>query len=885
MMRRLANLLISRMCDPDLSESIFGDLEELYELDQQQNPARANRKYLINALAFLRYRRLRKRKRSKTQNYMSLFTNYAKVSFRDLIRHRTYAVINLIGMISGLTVALLILQYVLFETGFDRFHQETDRIYRVVNSRYQHGTLVQHGTITYPTIGPTLHADFPEIESYTRMTLSSRTYISYEDELHLSYQYLSADEHFLNFFSFPLLHGDPNSALSSPYQVVLTESFAKRLLDSNEPVSEIMGKNIQISGRTCKVTGIMSDVPAQSHLQFDLVISYKTFIAIAGEGADNSWSWSDFYHYVKLKEGIQPEMMAEKLEAFGIRYFKEGEVSGGEERFSLQPLLEAHMDNSMEYEIGLTVDGEVVWTMLAIACFIVIVAWINYINLTSSRSLQRAKEIGIRRSVGASNKHVIAQFITETMLFNLVALGLSVICMILLQPFFDELTGIRLGIEVLWNSTVLGISFTWIFLMLFFLMTLLVALYPAWLITRFQAKDIAHGRFKWQGEARWLRKGLVVFQFALAVVLINAAFAVSRQVDFMINKDLGLDIQNAMVVYGPVMTQWDSTWISNIDRFKQEVSSISGVKLVSSTSRMAGNEMGRTFQLRNTSNPEAKDLTVNTIHVDHDFDEAFDLKIVAGRSLDYTDHNYDGNLVINLLINEAAVPYLGFESAETSIGRTLNFHGKNWTIVGVVNDFHQLSLHDEIEPIIFLPYMGTQHNFLIKLEGEPSEATMAKIHEVYDQMYPGNYYDYFFLKESYDRQYQADLRLGKISNIFTVLSIIMVILGLYGLLTMTLDRKVKEIGIRKVLGARIDHIILVLSKEFVGLMGMAILLGIPVSLYGISRWKEGFAYTTEFGMEWLLLSSVLVVLISFLPLLIQSRKIITNNPVESLRAE
>lgn len=885
MIRQWINYLIIKLCHPELKESIFGDLEELYELDLARNPKKANRNYCLNALAFLRYHRLRKRQLSKTQNHMSLFKNYVKVSWRDLARNRTYAAINLIGLISGLTVALLIFQYVLFETGFDHFHTDAEKIHRVVNSRYQNGALVQHGTITYPTIGPALYEEFPEVEAYTRMTVSSRAYIGFEDELYLSYQYLTADEHFLEFFSFPMLYGDGATALDGPFQAVFTKSFAERLLPAGTPVSELMGKTIDLYGTPAKVTGIMADVTGQSHLQFDLLTSYKTFIAFSGEGADNSWTWSDFYHYVKLTEGVEPSSLEEKLEAFGISHFGTGEVSGGEERFSFQPLLSAHMDNSMEYEIGQTIDGKVVWIMLAIACFIVAVAWINYINLTSSRSLQRAKEIGIRKSVGAGSRQIVTQFVTEALLFNGITLTVSILAVWLFQPFFNTLTGIQLSMSVLLESTVFSIPFFLLFLVAYLFITVLVALYPAWLITRFRARDITNGQFKLRGEVKWLRKGLVVFQFALAVILINAAFGISQQIDYMINKDLGLDIEHSMVVYGPALTNWDSTFIHKMDRFKNEAGAVPGVKLVSSTGRMAGNQMARVFQVRNMSNPEAKDLTMNNIHVDHDFDEVFGLDIIAGRSLEFTDHNYNGRLVTSLLINEAAVAHLGFTDARSAIGRRLQFHGKEWTIVGVVNDFHQVSLHDDIEPILFLPYMGSQHSFLVKHEGQPAEGTIAEIRQVYDGIYPGNYFDYYFLEDSYQQQYQADMRLGKISSVFTILSIIMVVLGLYGLLTMTLDRKVKEIGIRKVLGARIDQILLVLSREFFGLMIIAMIIGIPMSLMGIASWKEGFAYVSNFGSEWVILSSALILAISLLPLLIQSRKVTTNNPVESLRNE
>ncbi len=391
-MRRITNWLLNRYCHPRLYEAISGDLEELYELDvDKYGQRRADRYYVVNSILSLRYHRLRKGKTTKTQKNMSLVKNYVKVSWRDLLSHKTYTSINLIGLVSAMTISLMILQYVVFETGFDRLHADYDRIFRVVNDRYQKGELIQHGTITYPTIGPTLARDYPEIESYTRMVADSRNYLGFNDELHLTEDVIFADEHFLDFFSFETITGNLSTALSEPYQVMLTESLARRLLNEEADPKELVGQTMEFNGNPMKVTGILQDVPSQSHLQFDMLMSYKTFIAMSGEEADVSWRWSDFYHYVKLKEGIASESMETKLVEFGERYFKEGEVSGSVEKFHFQPLAEAHLDTSMQYEIGRVVNGRIVWTLLIIAGFILLIAWINYVNLTTSRALQRAK--------------------------------------------------------------------------------------------------------------------------------------------------------------------------------------------------------------------------------------------------------------------------------------------------------------------------------------------------------------------------------------------------------------------------------------------------------------------------------------------------------------
>ena len=882
-MKAFIDRLLKLICEPSLLEAITGDLEELYELDMDKNPAKADRKYLLNAVAFIRYHRLRKRHFSKTQNNMSLIKNYAKISFRDLLRHRTYTAVNMLGLVSGLAVSLFILQYVLYEVNFDKFHADFDRIHRVINDRYQNGELVQHGTITYPTIGPTMTNDFPEVESYTRMTISGRMYVQNGDNLFISDHGLYADEYFLNFFSFKTLYGDATTALDAPNKLVITESYAKRILPPNKPVTDLLGSTLIVDGDPCQVTAIVEDVPPQSHLQFELLVSYKTFIEWDA-GSDNSWTWSDFYHYVKVKEGTDVAAMRPKLEQFGITYFKNGEVSGGTERFWLQPLEATHFDNSMEYEIGETIDGEVVWLMLGIALFILAVAWINYINLTSSRSLQRAKEVSIKRSIGAGQANIIGQFVVETLLFNGLALGLSFVVLTILQPFFNNLTGIELGMEVL-LSDFFGAPFPALFAIFFLVSCVIISIYPAWLVSKFQAKDVMHGRYQLKGESAWLRKGLVVFQFATAVVLINAAMAVSDQIDYMMNKDLGIDIDNTMVLYGPSLSSWDSTFISRADRFKNSLATIPGISSASTSSRVAGSGMGRVFHVRSLADPEAKNLTVNFFNADHNYIEVFGLKVLAGRDFESKDHHPDPSQIRNIVINEAAVSLLGINNTEEAIGASVEFWNKKWTIIGVVNDFHQLSLHDQIEPLFLLPYYNTGNAISLKLDGPLQESTLAKIEEEYQAAYPGNYFDYYFLEDRYQRQYAADLRLGRISQIFTVLSLIMVVLGLYGLLTMTLNKKVKEIGIRKVLGARLEQILMVLAREFAWLMLVAMVIGIPVSIYGIQEWKAGFAYTKETQIALIAFSSLLVVLISVMPVIFQSGKVMKNNPVDSLRAE
>ncbi len=875
---------LSRLCEPELWEAIEGDLYELFLLQvHKKGLAYARRNYFWNAIAFLRYQRLQKKSNSKTQHNMSLLKNYLKISWRDMYKNSTFSMINLIGLISGMTIFLLILQYVLFETSFDTFHTDSGRTYRVINDRYQNGVSVQKGMITYPTISRLMKQDIPEIDVHTRMTYNRRTYLQHEGETRLIDRLLVADEHFLSFFDFPLVMGDPKTALDGPYEMVLTESYARLLAGEDDPYS-LIGKSVTMYGSPTQVTAIAKDPPANSHLQFGVLVSYKSFVAAAGEDADNSMTWSDFYHYVKLKDGVTPNAITDKLIEFGKRHFKEGEVSGAEEKFSLQPLLEARLDNSLEYEIGEVTDGRVVWLMLTIGIFILVIAWINYINLSTSRAIQRAKEVGIRKAIGGNRDQLIRQFVVETAMINTIALVISLLCVLLLQPHFNTLTGLQLDLGILLTTSIMSLP-SWLFLLLTLVICILVvAIYPSLLTSRFTTQEMLKGSYSTKSEIVWLRKALVVFQFSVAVMLIGGVLAVNDQINYMLNKDLGIDINKTLIVYGPTSYNYDSTLVNSIDRYKNELAGLSGVDRVTATTRPAGNQMGRVFQVRTLEDPELNNLTANIINADHEYAEVFGLDILAGRDLEIYDHNPNGNLVNTLLINEASAELLGFASLEEAVNTRLNFFGKDWTIIGVVNDFHQMSLHQKIEPLFILPFYMSNQSFALNISGNPDQLLPA-IREIFLKHYPGNHFDYYFLKDRFQSNYQAEFRLAEISQVFTLLSILVATLGLYGLVMITMMRKTKEISIRKVLGANLQELLFALNKDFVILIMIAALIGSFAGFFTLEKWREGFAYAADFKVSTLIIASTSLFFICLLTVGFHIGKVTRNNPSESLRNE
>ena len=817
---------------------------------------------------------------------MDLFKNYLKVSWRDLMRHKVFASINLTGLVVGFASCLFILQYVLYHTSFDAFHNNAENKYRVINDRFQNGELIQHCTITYPTIGPTLHKDFPEVENYTRMTLGGRNYIRQDGELFMFESYLYADDNFFDFFNFKAKTSDKEGMLDEAYELVLTESFAARMMNNGEDYSDLIGQSVQIFGdNSFKISGVIEDVPANSHLQFDVMLSYESFVDMTDGGAGTSWNWSDFYHYIQLKQDTDLGKFQVKLDDFGVKYFKEGEVSGSVEKFYLQPMLEAHMYSDYEYEIGETVDGKVVWLMFVIAIFILIIAWVNFVNLSTSRATERAKEVGLRKTLGALKNQLRNQFLVESIMINGIALLVAVGLVIILQDFYQNLMGLPLNIEMLMTSIVWGIPFPVVFFAALILSLLIISTYPGVILSNYKIQEVLKGKLSIAGGAMNLRKALVVFQFVATIVLIAGSLTVYRQIVFMQNQDLGMDMNNTLVIYGPNLTDWDSVYIPKFNDFRQELLKVPGIKSATSSSRLFSERLGRWFNMQSSALPNTKNLSSNFMAVDHAFMEQYDIALLAGRNLRPADHNFDGNKVNKLMMNESAARHFGFESLQDAVQGKLKVRDKQWNIIGVVEDFHQTSFHTKIEPIIFVPYYATWHYYSIKMERAlTNDLTQASL-EVYKQFYPGNYVDYFELKAMYDQQYKSDQRVSTLAQIFTFLAILIAILGLYGLVLITLNKRTKEIAIRKVLGADLSNLLGILGKDFLILVGIAILIGLPVSYFLLNKWMDNYAYSV--GVQWTTLgmAALALIVITTTTMWVQTQKVTSNNPAESLKYE
>ncbi len=822
-----------------------------------------------------------------------MLKNYFKIAFRNLLRNKGQSVILIGGLAIGMAACMLLLQYVGFEMSFDNFHAKKDRIFRVVNERIQNGKSIQKGTITYPTIGAAMQSDFPEIANHARVKPGGNVYIRHDDKLSEQEGLLWADEHFLEMFDFPLLAAEGVKLLDETNEVILTRSVADQYFPGAKGrYDQVVGEEIFMENddNPFKIVGVAEDVPANSFLQFNVLVSYDSFIRIRGKDADESWTWSDFWHFLELKPDADPVALEAKFPAFSERHFRGTEVSGSREVFSLQALKDAHLYSAgLEYEIGVTANGKAVWSLLIIAFFILVLAWINYVNLSSARAIERAKEVGLRKVVGARRGMLIGQFLTESFVINALALAVAWELVRLVKPWFSSNFGL--------DSSALHFTGSGSYSLAVMMLALVAAgvlasgAYPAWLLSSSHISNVlkggpASGAGGIRGGGAGLRKGLVVFQFTASIALITGTWLVARQIAYMNRQDLGMDIEQVITVNSPRLFRFDSTFIDKVHAFKDKLLTNAHILHAATSNRTVDdNWHGRVFQIEKTGdNPGSEQYTCSFIVTDYDYADTYGMKPAAGRFLRETDYawNQDFDKVV---LNEAAVKMFDYPSAESALGQTIKVWNRDRTIVGVLPDFHEMSLHHPIEPLLFIPSIGTYDKISIRMDGNDMEATLGFAQSTFESFFPGNVFQYKFLDESYQRLYEADRRFGRILGFFTLLTVLIACLGLFALASYMTFLRTREIGIRKVLGASTAGIVALLSGDFLKLVLAGLALAIPLAWYFANRWLQEYPYRIDIDWWVFVLAGALALGIAFLTVSFQSIRAALTNPAKSLKSE
>jgi len=817
-----------------------------------------------------------------------MIKSYLKVAFRNLWKHKIFSAINIAGLAIGMAACFLILQYVSFKLSYDQFNKNAGDIYRVVNDRYQDGKLIQHGTITYSGVGKALNDDYDEVIQNTCVEPGNETIITYKEKKLMEPEVLFVENSFFSMFSYPLLAGDVHSVFKEPYAVILSESLARKIFDyKGNDFGQFLGKMLTMQTDTMpyKIQGICKEVPENSHLRFNLLISYTTLISHGWKAAENGFTESDFWHYIQLKPGTDYKSLNAGLAAFSQKHFEGNKISGSDEKFYLQPLSKAHLYSDFEYEIGQTGSATVVWGLLIIASFIITIAWVNYINLATARSVERAKEVGIRKVVGGVRKQLIVQFLTESILVNIMAIGLAFLLVLILQKGFNNLLQTDLSLSFLLTKGLSGYSIPVGLALIIVAGILISGFYPAFVLSSFKPIAVLKGKLSSSKKGIAFRKALVIGQFSITVALIIGSMVVIRQLRFMNHKALGFNMDQVLIINPPVLTQWDSAFISRTNSFKEELKQLSQVKGATTSWNVPGGDVGRSFNVRQADSATTNKFTLRHTSVDYDFMPLYGIKLVAGRNFTPADHDPNPGKLRNIIISRSAAKLLGFASPEAAIGKTILRGSRKWDVVGVVEDYHQKSLRYPLEPMLFMPFYGTNNPISVKITPTDIPKTIAAIKQKYDAFFPGNLFDYVFLDERFNKQYRNEQLFSKAFGIFAAIAIFVACLGLFGLAMFSTIQRTKEIGVRKVLGASVSGILLLLSKEFIKLVVIASLIAFPVAWWVMNKWLQDFSYRVNINWWIFLLAGAAALLVAILTISFQAIKAAIANPVKSLRTE
>lgn len=804
--------------------------------------------------------------------------NYLKIAIRNLLKYKFISFINLFGLTIGIACCLLILTYIINELSYDKFHPDADRTYRVTRSfrNAETGAIsLNLGTLA-PPFAPLLVNDFKEIENITRLLPNGSATLRYEEKMFNEDNVYWGDEKFFDFFRVKLIKGNPAKALNDPYSIILSEEMAKKYFGNEEPLNKMVRIDNQLNFR---ITGVFKPLPANSHVHPNILFSFNTLKDTAIYGEENlrtNWGNNSFLTYIKLPKNYDIRKLEKQFPAFLDRHIKEGGKYKTSQwtALSLQKLTDIHLYSHLDYEAEENGDIKRVYVFSAIALFILLIAGINYMNLSTARSALRAREIGVRKVVGAQRKEIIAQFLSESVLVSWLAMILAFALTWLTLPWLNQLSGQQLSINILFRWDIITPM-----LAVPFVVGILSGIYPALFMSSFRPVQVLKGLFKVGGSAISFRKVLVTTQFAISIILIISTITVFKQMRYMQQKELGFDKTHI------VNLPYQGGLNDRFDAFRAELLSNTYIKNAGRSSRIPTGRlldaMGARIKRSDTLEPANADIKF--VSADQEFIPTYGVKIVAGRSFS-RDFSTDTGAFI---INEAAVKALGFKSNEEVIGKDFGYGGRTGKLIGVFNDFHFESMHQKIVPLVLLVPRSSNNygNISIKIAGTNIPAALSHIEKTWRNFLPETPYQYNFLDENFERLYQSEERQKSIFTVFAFIAIFIACLGLFGLSAFAISQRVKEIGIRKVLGASVNTIVVLLSKDFLKLVLLASIIAFPIAWFAMDSWLQDFAYRINVPWWIFVLAGIIAAIIAFVTISFQAVRAAVANPVKSLRSE
>lgn len=805
-----------------------------------------------------------------------MLKNYLLITLRTLRKQAGYAAINVSGLAVGLACCLIIFLFVRHEFSYDRHHEKAERIYRIgFDARI--GDASFHAAVSPTLMAETLLRDFPEVEQTTRLfAFSGNVSVRHEDRRFVEKGFLFADSTIFDVFTFPFVQGDSRKALTEPYTVVLTEATAEKYFGAGDPV----GQTLAINDDDYRVTGVIEGVPDASHFHFDMLGSMESN---QGGLSNTTWVSNNFYTYLVLPPGYDAQVFEDKLselvenyvgpvaqEIFGASYEEFMAASGF--RYFIQPLTDIHLHSDLDYEIEPNGNIAYVYALVAIAVLILLIACINFMNLATARSAGRAREVGIRKSLGSERGQLIRQFLFEAICMSTLALVLALALVQFVLPLFNHLADTSL------NNAFLSEPFLLIVLLVLALIVgVLAGSYPAFFLSSFRPAQVLKGKVQQGASGTLLRNGLVVFQFAISIALMVCTGVVFNQIRYVQDKNLGFDEERVVVLERAGVLGEQN------DAFRQQLLLLPAVEQVSFAAHLPGRLVGDNAYHREGASTEELE-SLRAMFADHDFVETLGMRLVAGRSFS-RDRAADSAAVI---LNQAAVQRLGW--TEDPVGKVITqpaLTGEEpdyYTVIGVVENFHFESLHEQIDPVIihlsdFIRYAT------VRIAPGDLPNTLASIEQTWNAFIPEAPFEYAFLDQDFDAMYAADRQTGRLFTAFALLAIFIACLGLFGLASYLIQQRTKEVGVRKVLGATVPGIVGLLSKDFARLVLVANLIAWPMAYFAMRAWLANFAYHVEMGVGLFVLAAGMALAIALLTVSYQSIRAATADPVKSLRYE
>jgi putative ABC transport system permease protein len=793
-----------------------------------------------------------------------MLRNYFKTAFRYLWNHKAFSLINIIGLATGICVCFFALLYVQFELSRDSYNQKSDNIYRLVTDIKTPAGINYESTPA--PMAPAMEAAFPEIKAAVRVFMDDMIIQSNPNNA-IKEEIAYVDASVFKIFTWPLLRGNSNHLFDAPYNVVLSQSAAKKYFGTSDPLGQIL----LINGKSkATVTGLMKDIPYNSHLRVDMLFSMSTLV---NANWDHNWTRFGFYTYLLLSPGQDPAHLQAKFSAFVKANFDQSRVKY---QLAIEPLKKVYLYGKPRgHRTGVSASGSLtnVYIVSVIALMVLFIACFNFINLTTAFSLQRAKEIGVRKVLGASKYQLVVQFFMDAVLLCFIAFMLALLLAALFLPLFDQLTGTIISINIFEHIQ----NIAWLFL-ISIVVGLLSGVYPALFLSGFKPISSLKGKFSSSGKGLLLRRSLVIAQFSISIFLIIATILVYQQLDFMQNQQLGFKKDHKLVID----FQFDSRISQRADAIKQQLAAIPGVSMASLSSSIPGTPNNQFTTVIDNKNNEKQEQRVDAYFIDDDFLKQYQVSVIAGHGF---SKSFAADEPQSILINETMVKSLGFNNAEEAIGKHFWQLNNNGTIIGVVKDFHFHSFQEKVQPLT-LRFAPDFFTFLtIDISSANTVSTVHKIETAWKNIAPGLPFIYFFADEAYNQQYIAQERFGNLFICFAMIAIVISCLGLVGLSSFNTSQKKKEIGIRKVLGASAGSIAVLLSKDFVKLIMIALLLASPISWWAMSSWLQSFAYRINIPLWVFFLSGFAAILIALLTVSFQSVKAALVNPVKSLRSD